>query len=452
MTQEAGTYGYASNDIQDVALGVERLINETNEDLKTFRAEQSTLRSQLSGVIEENKRLSSELGKYKKSMGSEPMDDVHSRLKCTSDALTKAMQQIDALRKERHCFQTLHECSQRTIEHMETELRNYRAHMPMGTTEESKLQVQVNQKYANAMKVLEGKLGVQQEELDTQSRLIKALHEHKQRSGEQIQQLQTKLKEKAYNGVIMDENKTKIQKLQKQVKEYEKSLNYTRSLLEESNKREAQAMRKVQDAISLSEAAMREKVEAEKRAESYKEESTQLASNIGSIMDEAAKRVDSEVAQLKAKLEEKNKALVVLRERFKNEMAHNKSVVQKLESHSNRLEFKYKEALKQNDKLANEVEVACKQLNDLERANISRCDEARQAKMKKHYESQMERYMLAHKEMKSRYKDALNDLTQKFESEIYRLQKDNAELLADNEMLKNGAAGDCTRAKSPKAK
>lgn len=107
----------------------------------------------------------------------------------------------------------------------------------------------------------------------------------------------------------------KISSLQKQLKEIEKSLRYNQTLLDQSTKREALAMQKVQESLAVCDTAVQEKEEAEKRAEAYKEEATQLATNIGSIMDEAAKRVDSEVDQLKTKLVDKDKIISTLREK-----------------------------------------------------------------------------------------------------------------------------------------
>lgn len=171
------------------------------------------------------------------------------------------------------------------------------------------------QTYTKTIKMLETRLSGQQEELRTQAKLIKVLHEHKQRCGEQIDQLQCQLKDRLHHVDIREDNQTKVTSLQKKLKEFEKSLLQTRTLLEESKKREVEAMRKVQDAITISEAAVHEKDEAEKRAESYKEEARNLAFNIGSIMDEAANRVDNEVTQLKTKLAEKDKIIASIREK-----------------------------------------------------------------------------------------------------------------------------------------
>lgn len=124
-----------------------------------------------------------------------------------------------------------------------------------------------------------------------------------------------KLKGRESDSAARDDEQMKISSLQKQLRELEKSLRYTQSLLDQSTKREALAMQKVQESLGLCDTAVQEKEEAEKRAEAYKEEATQLATNIGSIMDEAAKRVDSEVDQLKTKLVEKDKIISSLREK-----------------------------------------------------------------------------------------------------------------------------------------
>lgn len=126
------------------------------------------------------------------------------------------------------------------------------------------------------------------------------------------------MKGRESDSAARDDEQMKISSLQKQLRELEKSLRYTQSLLDQSTKREALAMQKVQESLGLCDTAVQEKEEAEKRAEAYKEEATQLATNIGSIMDEAAKRVDSEVDQLKTKLVEKDKIICSLREKVYN--------------------------------------------------------------------------------------------------------------------------------------
>lgn len=49
--------------------------------------------------------------------------------------------------------------------------------------------------------------------------------------------------------------------------------------------------------------------------------------------------------------------------------------------------------------------------------------------------------MLSYKALKSHYKEALNDLTKKFEKAIDNIQREKCELQADNDLL-SGAVGD----------
>ncbi|XP_064551306.1 nucleoprotein TPR [Drosophila montana] len=433
MSQEAITYQFPSG-AGEVALCVERLIKETNEDLKNFRVEQSDLRSLISAVLNENRHLTGELGKFKKVMCSKSSENIHERLHFANDALVKAMAQIEALKQEQRSLQTLQECSQRTIKSMEVELNTYRAQLPQGGND------QMAQKYNKAVRMLEARLSEQQEEIRTQANLIKALHEHKQRCGEQIDQLRSQLKERHHDAATREEEHAKLASLHKQLKEFEKSLMKTRALLDESKKREVEAMRKVHDALSVSEAAVREKEDAEKLAESYKEEASHLAFNIGSIMDEAANRVDSEVAQLRTKLAEKDKTITSLREKLKNEAMEYKRATQALECRIERITLKYKEALNQNAKLEKQVESCNKRLIELEESAFN--DETHHLQHKKDYESKMETYLNSYKELKAHYKELLQDLTKKFEGAFESLHKEKCELQAENEMLRNGAAGD----------
>lgn len=120
---------------------VERLIQQTNDDLKNFRAEQTQLRAHISTVLNENRNLTTELCKYKQMMGSSDQKDIQQRLNFTGDALTKAMEQIETLQKERRFLQKMQECSERTISHMEAELNNYRTHLPSENNDQVVIQL-----------------------------------------------------------------------------------------------------------------------------------------------------------------------------------------------------------------------------------------------------------------------------------------------------------------------
>ncbi|KAH8381304.1 hypothetical protein KR093_002350, partial [Drosophila rubida] len=418
---------------EQVAVCVEALVRQTNKDLKSFREEQTGLRSHICSVVDENRKLSTQLDKYLRMPQSSDMEELRQQLRLSNDALINAKSQIDALKKERHCLNQINDCSQRTIKNLETELQSYREQLSKNNSQ------QVSRMYEKSVKLLEHKLNLQHEEIQTQASVIKALHQHKVRDGDKIETLQTELTKRRHDVDNREDHHAKYTTLQKQIKELDKALKYTQALLEKSTKREELAMRKVQEAISVSEAAEREKNEAEKRAETYKEEAAQLATNIGSVMDEAAKRVDNEVDQLRTKLSKKDKMILSLREKLSHQMAENKSMVDTVEARYNRISLKYEETLKQNEKLAAHVESCNKRVTEMEQYTYK---EEHHLKSKKNFDPQLEDYMQANKKLKSHYRYLLHDLTNRFEAEFENVRKENCNLKAENELLKSGAAGD----------
>ncbi|KAH8294280.1 hypothetical protein KR054_010423, partial [Drosophila jambulina] len=416
--------------VQEVIQGVDRLVQATNEDLRRFRQEQAQLREKIKGVRTENDSLSCELAKYQKLMATGDYQDLSQRLKLTSDALAVSKEQVRVLQEDRRHLRSMQACSQRTIENMELELKKYRAQL-QGSGDEETIQG-----YVRAVKMLEAKVLGQKQEIRTQAETIKVLHDHRQRDGEQLQKLEAQLQEH-------DKNQDLIFSLQHQLKEYELSLSHTRQLLEESTRRESVAIRKVQEAIALSEEADRARNEAEKRAEASREEVKALAGNIGSMMDQAANQVDIELDQLKKKLTDKDKIIANMKDRIKKEHAEYKSVVHQLETRNNQLDQKSREVQRQNARLEDEVQVACRRINELERSvNDYHNEEAQHSVDKKHYEGEIDRYMTSYRKLKTKYRHAMDDITQRFEEVIYKLKTENAELLADNRMLRSGAAGD----------
>ncbi|KAM8704647.1 hypothetical protein ACLKA7_009155 [Drosophila subpalustris] len=430
MTQEANNNAFPSC-AEEVAAYVEQLVRQTNEDLRNFRLEQSALHSHISSMLDDNQNLSSKLEKYHKMTIADDVEELKQQLCFSNDALSKAMAQIERFKKDRQCRDQIQECADRTIKNMETELQSYRTQLSKGDNKHI---------YDKSIKFLEHKLSVQQEKINTQANLIQVLNEQKQHCAEQIQELQAELKLRKHDTDDREENEATITSLRKQLKDCEKSLQHSRALLEKSTKREKIAMLKVQEAIGVSEAAVREKEDAEKLAETYKEEAAHLATNIGSIMDEAAKRVDNEVEQLKSKLSKRDKTILSLRERLNSQVVEHKSLVESLEDRYNRMTQKYVQTLKLNEKLETHVEDCNKRLIEMEQCTLKK--EEHPLKNKNDNDPPLEYYLHAYKDLKAHYKNILNDLTKRFETEFQSIHKEKCELQAENEILRNGPAGD----------
>ncbi|SPP82946.1 trichohyalin [Drosophila guanche] len=416
MTQGPNDFKLPSG-VFDISKDVERLMGNTNEDLAKFREQVKHLMDNVGEVVAENLQLRQELGRHKlaDTRKTGGVEEIQQRSQMTEEALANALKQIDLLRKERCSLKSIQECSQRTIDNMEQELKNYRRQLNEPGED------QIIKKYAKAIKMLEEKIARQKEDLLTQGEMIKILHEHKQRNGMQIEEMQAKLQKNELCSVTINENSTEISNLKKQLNDYEQRLQHTQQLLRESNKRENAAMKKVQEALSLSESAVREKAEAEKRSEAIKEEMTQLASNLGVILQEEGKRVDIEVATLRS----------MQREKLKQDKAEHMADMQALQTRYNRLEKKYNEVVDQYDKIDAELEDTRGRLSELK--DIDQKQKSSELRIN---ESRLKDYMEHHRHKTAEYKETVKDLTIRFQAEVRRLMDMNSELKAEIQILK----------------
>ncbi|XP_001358154.4 protein CROWDED NUCLEI 3 isoform X2 [Drosophila pseudoobscura] len=404
MTQEQNNLSAPSD--------VEHLIDNTNEDMSKFREKVQHLMDNVAEVVGENQQLRHELARYKLAETRKPggIEEVQQRSQMTEDALATALKQIDFLQKERGSLKMIHECSQRTIDNMEKELKNYRKQLQDSGDDK------VINKYIQAIKMMEGRVDSQKNDIRAQAEMIQVLHDQKQRSGKQLLEMQAKLQEQEHQSAVNYENSMEIAALKQQVMDYEQRLHDAQQLLRESHKREEVAMAKVQEALNLSDSAAREKTDAERRSESYKVELAQLAKNMGVILEEEAKRVDNEVKVLRSKH----------REKLKQHKAEHIAKMQALVTRYTQLEKKYNEVLDQNEKLYAELQDTSQRLND-DKQKISEL---------KIYETRVSEYIQHQRKINEEYKKARNDLTTKFQQEVRRLMDMNSELKAEITILK----------------
>lgn len=108
-----------------------------------------------------------------------------------------------------------------------------------------------------------------------------------------------------------------MKKLQEQLtestdrnRELQKSLKNAKNSLEERLKREQSALQKVQEALAIAETAVADKEEALKREKVVKEECDNIASTIGQVMDEAARKVEKDMEAIRKNNMDKEKTLI----------------------------------------------------------------------------------------------------------------------------------------------
>ncbi|XP_073818562.1 uncharacterized protein [Musca autumnalis] len=432
--------------LEEITKGCEKLINETQRDLEIFRQEQRDFQQQIYKIQDENNELNSKLNAFKNSSDNglgETRDDA-TREKLTSDAVKNVMRQIEYLQSENKDLKLLNRNFQKTIENLEKEIQDYRNQIfnPASACE-------VKQKYATALKLLEGTIVSQKKEIKEQKEMIENLFDQKKHLKTHIEKLEKSMEEKEKQLSKHNENSEHIHKLQQQLKEYseqnkdlEKSLKNAKISIEDRFKREQIALQKVQEALAIAENAVADKEEALKREKIVKEECDNIASTIGQVMDEAARKVDKDMETIKKKYLEKERALIQEKTKMREEIQNQSKLYQILSNRCNRFEQNYTEALKDNERLTKQLELVAKTISEMEQKLLQQEASTKNNKLLGKQaadgaELEIQYYMEANKQLQERYRMTINELTKSFEEQIYILQTEVANLRAENKILKS---------------
>ncbi|EDV42555.1 uncharacterized protein Dana_GF16959 [Drosophila ananassae] len=177
--------------------------------------------------------------------------------------------------------------------------------------------------------------------------------------------------------------------------------------------------------------------EAEELIHSLKDEAKKQECDspysVDSVMKEASKIIDSQVDRMRNDLKAKESLIQSMREqifkRFPDPAPQSSPQKVPQETANKRLKQKLQEVLKIDEKLEAEAERSITEINiDLEK---------HQADLKKLHESQVEEYMVVQEEIKNSFFKDMDKLMERFDEEMSRFRKDNAELLADHQAKHN---------------
>ncbi|XP_037810950.1 tropomyosin [Lucilia sericata] len=450
METKTSLGNYYSNNLNEITKCCEKLITETQCDIEIFRNEQQQLQKQIREIVAENNRINTHLEVLKSATSTiapsalktsgESRDDA-TREKLTNEAFQNVKKQIDYLQAENNDLRSLNKTFQKTINNLEKEIQNYRNQL-FNTTSVC----EVKHKFATAIKLLESTIISQKTELKEQSQTIENLFEQKKLLRDRIEKVEKSLEDKTKELEKLAGSKESIDKLQEQLdeterhnKELQKSLKISRQSIEERLKREQSALQKVQEALNIAEAAVADKEEALKRERVVKEECDNIASTIGQVMDEAARKVEKDMEAIKNKYIDKERLLNEEKSKLNGEIQNQKKFIQILDTRCNRFQQKYKDAIKENANLSDQLEQTAKTLYEMEEKIKQLEFQNQQANFQKRsadQESEIQHYVKTNRVLKERYKTFLNDLTENFEKKIYNLQDEVARLKAENQAFK----------------
>ncbi|XP_017103422.2 uncharacterized protein [Drosophila bipectinata] len=156
---------------------------------------------------------------------------------------------------------------------------------------------------------------------------------------------------------------------------------------------------------------------------------------VDSIMKEASNIIDSQMDRMRNDLKAKESLIQSMREQIFKRLPEPEPEPQPslekvpLETANKRLKKKLQEVLKIDEKLEAEAERSITEINiDLEKHKQD---------LKKLHESQIEDYMVVQEEIKNSFFKDMDKLMERFDEEMSRFRKDNAQLLADNQLKLN---------------
>ncbi|XP_065371944.1 putative leucine-rich repeat-containing protein DDB_G0290503 [Calliphora vicina] len=409
--------------------------------------EQQHLQKQIREILLENSRLNSKLDVLKSATPTIPLTtdgesrDDATREKLTNEAFQNVKKQIDYLQAENNDLRSLNKNFQKTIENLEKEIQNYRNQLFNSTSV-----CEVKHKFATAIKLLESTIINQKSELKEQSQTIGNLFEQKKLLRDRIEKVEKLLEEKTKELEKLAGSTETIGKLQEQLNETErhnnelqKSLKISRQSIEERLKREQSALQKVQEALNIAETAVADKEIALKRERVVKEECENIASTIGQVMDEAARKVEKDMEAIKNKYFDKEKLLNEEKSKLNGEIQNQKKFIQILDTRCNRFQQKYRDAMSENANLSDQLEQAAKTLYEME-GKIKQLEyqnnEVNCQKRSVDQENEIQHYVKTNRVLKERYITIINDLSENFEKKIVNLQDELTRLKAENQAFK----------------
>ncbi|XP_037954448.1 cingulin-like protein 1 [Teleopsis dalmanni] len=374
--------------------------------------------------------MTTRLDRLKHILETETHDDA-TRNQYNAEALQNVQKQIQYLQLENKELRDMNNSSQITIKNLELELQTFRNHMITKTYDDDK------QKQEFRIKILEKTVGNQKNEMARQATIIQQLLEQKKAFRMQIQVLEQGNEEKSRKIQSLTDKSTPqnsegVEFWKACYLDLKEKFQYLEKALDNRVEREKRALKKVEETLYVVDSALTEKEAAIQREQVVKEECEHLASTIGQVMDEASKKVDEDMLSEKRKYELKEKELKCIKEKLSDNCKNQAKYNQILQARCNRFEKKYQDAISETTRLTNELSTAARILDELEAKIIERDNVILEGKKTKRiveeHEETIKKYMERHKSLNDKYKSIIADMSIKFEDEVNKLQKQNAQL------------------------
>uniref|UniRef100_A0A182W1C5 Uncharacterized protein n=1 Tax=Anopheles minimus TaxID=112268 RepID=A0A182W1C5_9DIPT len=368
--------------------------------------------------------------------------------KRVSDEVIRNQQnQIQLIKEEKETFEKLWQSSQRTIRILELEIHEYRRQLkqPKGVLD-------ARQQYAAAVQLLEQNLAGVRAALDEKITENRHLQREQQAATErakvleqdvQAQQRETEALTKAIDELRTTECqlRTNLDRTMRDKSELETLLDTAAALAKQHMSRENLALAKVQEALQLADSAIEEKNCVVRRAQDAREECDFLASTIGQVMEEAARKVEHELGGLRSGYERQIGELERALDQTRHALEVQTQRTGQAETRARTVEEKFRALLKSNQNLDTDLRAASKMIIEMELKM-----EALQKTMAKEKETNracsareedLQRLLANSEQLKERWKREMLSVTDELRRKMETMQRENCKLTAENNQLKD---------------
>ncbi|XP_055587281.1 myosin heavy chain, clone 203-like [Uranotaenia lowii] len=365
----------------------------------------------------------------------------------SNEVIGNLRNQLDIVWQEKTTFESLWKSSQKTIQILELEIGEYRKQLKQPKSIQT-----LRAQYTAALELLEQNL------LACRTKLGQQLAENKRLKGEtaaehdrlealerdfaalqsEHQQLQSELNECR---AVESRQAAELQTAMKDKSELEALLDQANFLARQHMGRENQALAKVQEALQIADTAIEEKHSLLAREQDVREECNFLASTIGQVMEEAARKVELEMNSLRMGYENRITALEKQLEQLKGSLELQVQRTGQAESRATALEDKFKNLIVTNQNLDADLHAASKLIIEmelkLEAFQKTMTKEQEIGKMRQAREQELRQLLDCNEQLKERWRTEMLTVTDGLQRKIEALRRENCLLTVENNQLKD---------------
>ncbi|XP_058118310.1 sodium channel and clathrin linker 1-like [Anopheles ziemanni] len=423
----------------DLLKHVNELCHGIDQEIHSHRQEHERVRATLQELYERDREGSP-------GPAAHPFSEPDYK-RVSDEVIRNQQNQIQLIIEEKDTFEKLWKSSQRTIRILELEIHEYRRQL-----KQPKSIHDLRQQYTAAVQLLEQNLGgVRQalgEKIDENRHLQQERAEALERSAAlekstEAQRQETEALAKAIEDLRRSESqlRSELEGTMREKAELEELLDAANALAKQHMNREHVALAKVQEALQLADTAIEEKNCVVRRERDARDECDFLASTIGQVMEEAARKVEHELAGLRsgyeARIGEIERALELTRSALEAQSQR----AARAETAARTVEDKFRALLKTNQNLDTDLRAASKMIVEMELKM-----EALQKTMAKEKETNracsareedLQRLLANNEQLRGRWKREMLAVTGELQRKIETMHRENCQLRAENNQLKD---------------